>query len=748
MIQVLLCFGVVVLAQATSSAESSPRLLRHELYTRQIFPHVKRHAVEVDGKGRMEPVGLTEEAVGVVNGSSKDSGEESDVALTARIGFEEPECKKILQKVRSLLHFHASQLIDQGLHKSRESTLVVVFAALNRLEAGNATVESLEVLQAAMGNLTLKTALQAGKVWTATDQGAFFYNCFPGLTPFEQLEEHNFFGDIETDLYLEPTVAIDTGDPYVELHEFRYCYRLGTNSTAKRAFVAARKHISEQVPCLRFTAVKPNVSADGCVLKPAIEVRDQNSGCWSGYQKDASGRNTGTIFLNLGRGCEMKGMIVHQLMKILGVRKELTRIDRDTYLNVRTENLREPWMARFFQKRMAPPAVEAYSQDPFDYLSINMFPATAYANSTSPSLEPARDSLLAKFLGQRMGLSQLDVEALGDLYGCPATIQPSSPTRVLAQLLLAGRGIQFDGSCRDQTDVAQNLTLLLSEPHRGCSSVEHHDCTSRLGIADLCPFTCMRCIPADDELVAMRNRLFHKEAPQYCDDSGCHTMDPEGLVCKEKNPDAQQIQCEAAAQAYCDDAGCESSDPEGRECRERNPGAHQIECAVVSSVPELQTAMLKANKHCADQNETGIKFKGGPKASCRDLQGYCSHASMGAQVRHACPATCSENGYPCGVEAIANASSVQFVDAEGCRDKGKDEQPVLKVYGLAQPCEQISRYCLEHANSSVIQKKCPFTCGACVPGTGYRPSSVDDETDLFGDILADGTSPPPSATEE
>ena len=28
-------------------------------------------------------------------------------------------------------------------------------------------------------------------------------------------------------------------------------------------------------------------------------------------------------------GCETKGMAVHQLMKILGVRKEVNRIDRD-----------------------------------------------------------------------------------------------------------------------------------------------------------------------------------------------------------------------------------------------------------------------------------------------------------------------------------------------------------------------------------------------------------------------------------
>lgn len=75
-------------------------------------------------------------------------------------------------------------------------------------------------------------------------------------------------------------------------------------------------------------------------------------------------------------GCEMKGMAIHQLFKLLGIRKESSRVDRDKwlnwtetgchwmsldvrsirqnpcrYLNVRIEHLREPWMKKFFAKR-------------------------------------------------------------------------------------------------------------------------------------------------------------------------------------------------------------------------------------------------------------------------------------------------------------------------------------------------------------------------------------------------------------
>jgi len=724
-------------AEATSS-DIGPRLLRQETPQHR-FSHSRRHAMQVEGSGAIAPAGsggLAEAIVRAVNVTNETEGEVSDVTLTARLGFKVPQCKVLLEKARNLLHFHASQLITEGRHHDTVRTLVVVFDALTALQGGNATEQSLEVIQAALGNVTLKTALQAGEVWTASDQGAFFYHCFPGLTPFQELEEHNYHGDIELDTYQEPTVTASHSSP-VELHqdqhEVRYCYRIGTNTTAKRAFVAARKHISDQVPCLKFTHILPDIHGKGCSLSPAIEVRDQNSGCWAGYQKEWDGTNTGTIFLNLGRGCEMEGMIVHQLMKILGVRKELTRIDRDRYLNVRTELLREPWMERYFAKRHVPPAPEAYAQDPFDYLSINMYPSTAFTNGSSHVLEPAKDMFMARFLGQRMGLSQLDVEALGDLYGCPATIRPTSPTRVLAQLMLAGKGLRFDGTCRDFPDVQTNLTFLLHQDTQTCAALTSEQCVAHQGVPELCPFSCVQCIPAVADMVTLYNEHFQKEEkPQYCDDTGCHTTDPEGRMCKTANPSAQQTPCEDVdlLQAlYCDDSGCKSQDPDGHDCRERNPGASQIKCAVLSEELEVHAEPRKVYEFCADLAVTGIKFKHGPKATCHDLQNYCGHGTLGTQVRQACAATCSEHGYPC-----TNEAHMTRTDGEGCRDKGKDEKPLLKVHGLARSCEDIRHYCLEHANSTTVQKKCPWTCGACVPGTGYIAVDADEESTAPVDI--------------
>lgn len=316
-------FAVLVEAAWGEVERSNHQLLRHEQ---------GRIGVNVE----VSSGGLNEIQVH----SLPNSSAEGHVTLTARLGFGVPECKKILKKGRALLQSYANQLNTEGfLGHSHMPAVNDAFAAL---EGGNATDESLELIMAAFANLTLKSALKTGNVWTATDQSQFFHSCFPGLTPFKNLEEHNFFGDIETQAFQEPTVELPSEDPKVELHELRYCFRVGTAPAVKRAVTAAKIHIEEQVPCLKLVGVKAK------------------------------------------------------------------------YLKVRLEDLREPWMEKFFKRRQSP-AVEAYENDPFDYLSINMYPAEAFTNGNH-SLETLSNPFLARFLGQRLGLSELDVEALGDLH--------------------------------------------------------------------------------------------------------------------------------------------------------------------------------------------------------------------------------------------------------------------------------------------------------------------------------------------
>merc|ERR1719502_2005805 len=43
---------------------------------------------------------------------------------------------------------------------------------------------------------------------------------------------------------------------------------------------------------------------------------------------------------------------------------------------------------------------------------------------------------------------------------------------------------------------------------------------------------------------------------------------------------------------------------------------------------------------CFDAANTGIRFKDGPKATCKDLIRYCKHPHIGTQVQESCKLSC------------------------------------------------------------------------------------------------------------
>mmetsp|Transcript_30105 Transcript_30105/g.54506 ORF Transcript_30105/g.54506 Transcript_30105/m.54506 type:complete len:828 (-) Transcript_30105:167-2650(-) len=697
----------------------------------------------------------------------------SDVSFAARVGHGDPICQKKLAKVEKIMHFEAQRLIAEGLGPHQMNLIQAVSEALVQLKNGETDEKTLELILVGLGNVTLKTALQMGEVWTASDQSDLFYYCFPGLVPSPTLEESNLRTALDflfKDITAQQTMGVaqpKTSDQVVfPSHDIYYCYRPGTTDAAKRAFVAARRHIQEQVPCITFKAIKPRLQTteeDLCEQERAIMVRDHNSGCWSQNRQYGNGSLSSTVLLNIGRGCEMKGMVVGQLGKILGLRRELRRADRDAYVNLHPANLREKGIVDYFKiwtppewrADSAPPA-EAYVNDPFDFLSITFDPAQAFTNGTN-FVETPNDPQEASFLGQRMGLSELDVEELVSRYDCHTNLPVQNPTRVLSANFLAGTALTYDGTCKDR--MGANLGFLAGEAGKdGCRVMTTELCRGSgfERMRTMCPLSCLFCIPAVPSMVEQRNHLIHRQDVfRYCDDHGCQIADAEGELCKQMNPKATKVNC--SAKVYCDDDGCLTTDVDGRSCREKNPNAKEIACAVtsrgdplkngsthpvaadrvhVSTLQSIKTREnnLLRNSECVDANVTGIKFKHGNKATCLELKGYCNHTALGSRVRQKCAATCAEEGYHCGESSEKNSSMAAVspdnssvgsssspahlasnLPAQGCVDLSAETKPVLMKRGKAQSCPDIRSYCLNHANSYAVQQKCPLTCASCVP---------------------------------
>lgn len=286
----------------------------------------------------------------------------------------------------------------------------------------------------------------------------------------------------------------------------QYCYGGSSSAAARDTFEAAVKHIRNQVKCLNFTLVKWK-NSDECEVLPSIMVESLPGGCWSHVGQVSRSEQkfkTRSQKLNLGPGCELQGLVAHQLGHALGLGHEVNRYDRDVYVRISWGSV-AGGISVDFQTNPAVPE-QSLKPLPFDLLSIMMAGPHAFSMNSSTTIEPLREPLLGRYIGQRMSFSQLDVQKLGDIYSCPFQTSPITLSKALTESFLNGTGMVLDGSCRDSnyTGVevvdgsSRTRTFSCQEAWRKCYDY-------RLGsrLRERCPLTCLLCTPAPPEVIGL-----------------------------------------------------------------------------------------------------------------------------------------------------------------------------------------------------------------------------------------------------
>ncbi|CAG5122021.1 unnamed protein product [Candidula unifasciata] len=127
-------------------------------------------------------------------------------------------------------------------------------------------------------------------------------------------------------------------------------------------------------------------------------------------------QNRGRNNVSIGRGCEARGFILHELVHVLGFWHEHNRPDRDTYININLTNVRNRLKPDFSQ---VPSAKIDTLNTPYDLGSIMHYnPYTNAKDKTIPVITPKPGKAVGIQLGQRMALSTWDVVRIQRLYGC------------------------------------------------------------------------------------------------------------------------------------------------------------------------------------------------------------------------------------------------------------------------------------------------------------------------------------------
>mmetsp|Transcript_19040 Transcript_19040/g.34429 ORF Transcript_19040/g.34429 Transcript_19040/m.34429 type:complete len:1022 (+) Transcript_19040:116-3181(+) len=275
-----------------------------------------------------------------------------------------------------------------------------------------------------------------------------------------------------------------------------YCYAPGVSDRVVKAFERARAHVAQQVSrCIQFhlVPVKSDVNETlRCECSPSIivhEMKEVVGGCWSQVGRAYSGSQ----HLQLGPGCEFAGLAAHQLLHALGMLHIQPHPDVfKLHLTHRglLDGESEPPASAFHSianpKDMVRPPAD-------DLLSLMHWPSFLRWKEWRVSLEPQQASM-RRFLGQRHGLSALDVEKLRARYGCSASVEATAARQqaVLAQVEphrcwdSRERWIQLPFQPSDGKVVTFN-----------CSTAKDYCSSSDAVVADfakaMCPLACGAC---------------------------------------------------------------------------------------------------------------------------------------------------------------------------------------------------------------------------------------------------------------
>uniref|UniRef100_A0A667XDI2 Metalloendopeptidase n=1 Tax=Myripristis murdjan TaxID=586833 RepID=A0A667XDI2_9TELE len=175
----------------------------------------------------------------------------------------------------------------------------------------------------------------------------------------------------------------------------KYVFCMVADTHEKNEILNAMKDFHSKT-CIRFV--------------PRVKQRMYISFDRSGMCFSSLGRLGDKQVVSLQRfGCVRHGIIQHELLHALGFYHEHTRSDRDQYVRINWEYVK--------QCKNLMPSDSNNLNTPYDYSSVMHYGRTAFASQFGKeTITPIPDPSVP--IGQRQGMSDIDIRRINTLYKC------------------------------------------------------------------------------------------------------------------------------------------------------------------------------------------------------------------------------------------------------------------------------------------------------------------------------------------
>jgi len=205
------------------------------------------------------------------------------------------------------------------------------------------------------------------------------------------------------------------------------------------------------------------------------------------------GRKGGKQTLELTSNCALRyGTVIHEFMHALGFWHEQSRYDRDDYVTIVWENILDKKEHNFDKHSRYWTTLLG---QPYDYGSVMHYPAYAFSKNDKKTIVPKEDGVT---IGQRDGMSELDVKGINKLYKCEGAdcktwkkCQSKGGKCQSKAATCEGRTITT--GCDSEAGCVCCITVSCEDKSKFCANMAAKGKCKKKSVKKKCPKSCGRC---------------------------------------------------------------------------------------------------------------------------------------------------------------------------------------------------------------------------------------------------------------